>query len=103
METSTDTQKTPILPYIERIYNYFTLIFEYSNRHVQICYYPNIAFNELHGHKKTDKYFDVRDTIYFTDNTVCIVRPNDYKNWTLAMVSKHDIPEIIDQILGGET
>lgn len=49
-------------------------------------------------HKINDLFFELKDVIYFEENSFYIIKPNLYKNWHMA-ISRIDLMEVVDQIL----
>jgi len=49
-------------------------------------------------YKINDLFFELKDVIYFEENSFYIIKPNLYKNWHAA-IAQLDLMEVVDQIL----
>ena len=56
------------------------------------------ALTKFSVHKINDLFFELKDVIYFEENSLYIIKPNLYKNWHTA-ISRLDLMEVADQIL----
>ena len=52
----------------------------------------------LSSHKINDLFYHLKDTLYFEENSFCIIKPNQYKNWHPA-IARLDLMEVVDRIL----
>lgn len=56
-------------------------------------------------YEHNDKFYQIRDVIHFSTNSLFILKPNFYKNWHPA-IAEIDLADVIDQIMnasgGGE-
>ena len=56
------------------------------------------VLSKFSAHKINDLFFELKDVIYFEENSFYIIKPNLYKNWHMAL-SRVDLMEVADQIL----
>ena len=49
-------------------------------------------------YEHNDKFYQIRDVIHFSTNSLFIIKPNFYKNWHPA-VAEIDLADVIDQIM----
>lgn len=114
--------------YGQYFYNYLSEIFSRSNKHIKIMVYPRVAQHYtvfevlvqkertkewfqirdgannkemlamLSAHKINDKFYYLKDTLYFAEHSFCIIKPSHYKNWHPA-IAKLDLMDVVDQIL----
>ena len=49
-------------------------------------------------YEHNDKFYQIRDVIYFSTNSLFIIKPNFYKNWHPA-IAEIDLADVIDQIM----
>ncbi|MCL2695083.1 MAG: N-6 DNA methylase [Clostridiales bacterium] len=56
------------------------------------------ALTRLSAHRINDMFFEVRDVIYFDEDSFYIIKPNYYKNWHPA-IAQLDLADVINQIL----
>lgn len=54
--------------------------------------------SKLSIHKYNDMFYQIRDVIYFEENSFFIIKTNEYKNWHPA-IAQVDLAEVIDRIL----
>lgn len=52
----------------------------------------------LSSYKINDLFYQLKDTLYFKEDSFCIIKPNQYKNWHPA-IAKLDLIEVVDRIL----
>lgn len=57
---------------------------------------------KLSSHKVNEQFYFLKDVLHFEENSVCIIKPNRYKNWHPA-IARLDIMEVTDLILSSET
>lgn len=55
---------------------------------------------KLSIYQYNDKFYQIRDIIYFEDSSFFILKTNEYKNWHPA-IAQIDLAEIVDRILSG--
>lgn len=114
--------------YGQYFYHYLSNIFSRTNKYIKTVAYPKVAQHYsvfevmvqeeqpkewfqvsdsadnkeilamLSAHKINDKFYHLKDTLYFTEHSFCIVKPNHYKNWHPA-IAKLDLMDTVDQIL----
>jgi len=56
------------------------------------------AIARFSAHKINDKFFEVKDVIYFEEDSFYIIKPNQYKNWHPA-IAQLDLADVVGQIL----
>ena len=56
------------------------------------------ALVRFSAHKINDLFFELKDVVYFEENSFYIIKPNHYKNWHPA-IAQLDLTEVVDQIL----
>ena len=56
------------------------------------------ALAKFSAHRINDLFFELKDVIYFEENSFYIIKPNHYKNWHPA-IARLDLAEVVDQIL----
>lgn len=49
-------------------------------------------------HRINEMFYRIMDTLYFSERSFCIIKPNYYKNWHPA-IAKLDLSEVVEQIL----
>lgn len=49
-------------------------------------------------YEHNDKFYQIRDVIHFSTNSLFIIKPNFYKNWHPA-IAEIDLADVIDQIM----
>lgn len=54
--------------------------------------------SKLSIHKYNDMFYQIRDVVYFEENSFFIIKTNEYKNWHPA-IAQVDLAEVIDRIL----
>lgn len=54
----------------------------------------------LSSYKINDLFYHLKDTIYFEENSFCIIKSNQFKNWHPA-IARLDLIEVVDRILSG--
>lgn len=52
----------------------------------------------LSEHKVNETFYYLKDTLFFSDRSFCIIKPNYYKNWHPA-IARMDLQEVVEQIL----
>lgn len=61
-------------------------------------YWKGEFLSKFSAHKLNDLFFELKDIVYFEENSFYIIKPNLYKNWHPA-ISQIDLMEVADQIL----
>jgi hypothetical protein len=56
----------------------------------------------LSAHKINDLFYQLKNVLYFEENSFYIIKPNYYKNWHPA-IARLDLAEVTDQILSRTT
>jgi len=56
--------------------------------------------SKLSIYKYNDMFYQIRDVVYFEENSFFIIKMNEYKNWHPA-IAQVDLAEVIDRILFG--
>lgn len=56
------------------------------------------VLSKFSTHKINDLFFELKDVVYFDENSFYIIKPNLYKNWHPA-ISQIDLMEVADQLL----
>lgn len=55
-------------------------------------------FTQFSVYEHNDKFYQIRDVIHFSTNSLFIIKPNFYKNWHPA-IAEIDLADVIDQIM----
>ena len=114
--------------YAKYLYDYLSPVFEETGKYIRAIAYPTFAHHYsavqivvhetpatewfcinkdsddtlllrvLSEHKINDTFYYIKNTLYFSDSSFLIVKPNYYKNWHPA-IAKLDLMEVIGQIL----
>ena len=56
------------------------------------------ALTRFSAHRINDMFFELKDVIYFEEDSFYIIKPNYYKNWHPAIATL-DLADVVDQIL----
>lgn len=73
-----------------------SFITEYdASKNTQINFINKFMLNKVN-----ELFYQIKDVINFSENSVCILKTDEYKNWHPAM-AKLDLAEILDSILTG--
>ena len=69
----------------------------------QICLCEDILekkglLSKLSIYKYNDMLYQIRDIVYFGENSFFVIKTNEYKNWHPA-IAQIDLADIIDRIL----
>lgn len=92
-----------LYPNIRNYYSIFELHINDSKPVTEILI-TNEADNEkklltkFSVYEHNDKFYQIRDVIHFSTNSLFIIKPNFYKNWHPA-VAEIDLADVIDQIM----
>ena len=120
--------------FVEIFEKQFSAIYNKLNKYVSIILYPNVAnfysafelkivnnwnkeviqvcettpdlelLSKMAVHTYNDKFYQIRDVVYFEENSFYIIKPHYYKYWHPA-IAELDLADIMDQIIsasGGE-
>ena len=92
-----------LYPNIEKSYDVFELHINDSKPITEILIAneeddEKILLAKFSVYEHNDKFYQMRDVIYFSTNSLFIIKPNFYKNWHPA-VAEIDLADVIDQIM----
>ena len=114
--------------FVEVFEKQFSAIYNQFNKYISIILYPNVGnyysafelkitnnksdkvvqickantnldlLSKFAVHSYNDKFYQIRDVIYFEENSFYIIKPHYYKYWHPA-IAELDLADVIDQIL----
>ncbi|WP_313562516.1 HsdM family class I SAM-dependent methyltransferase [Ruminiclostridium cellobioparum] len=92
-----------IYPQLGNNFTAFELIVADESVTPQIClcddnYGVKRLLSKFSIYKYNDMFYQIRDVLYFEENSFFIIKTNEYKNWHPA-IAQIDLAEVIDRIL----
>lgn len=92
-----------IYPHVAKYYSAIEIVLHnekpsYEIRVAEDSNTAQIALTQFSAHRVNDMFFELKDVIYFEENSFYIIKPNYYKNWHPA-IAKLDLADVVDQIL----
>jgi hypothetical protein len=96
--------KIEVYPTVAKHYSVFKVVVHDKKPNEWLMIINNSNDNQrkmlakLSTHRINELFYSLKDVLYFEENSFCIIKPNNYKNWHPA-IARLDLNEVTNQIL----